>query len=340
MLDLVEGGSTWDEVVALAQGGRGAPARRSSTPASAGTRRASRPSRRWCRARRSRGSRARLKGEVDDPADHDQPDQRSRRSAEAVLARGDADMVSMARPFLADAGLRRKAAAGRADEINTCIACNQACLDHIFERKIASCLVNPCACRETELTVAPRRAPRKRVAVVGAGPAGLACATTAAERGHASRCSTRPPRSAASSTSRGAFPARRSSPRRCATSARGSRSSASSCALGGACDAERPRGLRRRDRSRPASCRACRRFRGIEHPKVASYVDVVEGAQGRGRDGRDHRRRRHRLRRRRVPDARRRARRARERRRAATIPRSRRSATSGASTRPTRSAAA
>ncbi|MFZ5511251.1 MAG: FAD-dependent oxidoreductase, partial [Pseudomonadota bacterium] len=103
--------------------------------------------------------------------------------AEEVLARGDADMVSMARPLLADAEFVNKAAAGRADEINTCIACNQACLDHIFDRKIASCLVNPRACHETKLVIG--RAPaRKKIAVVGAGPAGLACATTAAERGH------------------------------------------------------------------------------------------------------------------------------------------------------------
>ena len=104
-------------------------------------------------------------------------------TAEAVLARGDADMVSMARPFLADADFVAQGRAGRADEINTCIACNQACLDQIFERQIATCLVNPRACRETEFVVTPAAA-KKRVAVVGAGPAGLACATTAAERGH------------------------------------------------------------------------------------------------------------------------------------------------------------
>jgi len=91
--------------------------------------------------------------------------------------------VSMARPFLADAEFVNKAAAGRADEINTCIACNQACLDHIFERKTCSCLVNPRACNETELVIRPAAA-KKKVAVVGAGPAGLAFATTAAERGH------------------------------------------------------------------------------------------------------------------------------------------------------------
>ena len=104
--------------------------------------------------------------------------------AEAVLAEGDADMVSMARPFLADPDFVNKAAAGRADEINTCIGCNQACLDHTFGGKLTSCLVNPRACHETELNYLPVRTV-KRIAVVGAGPAGLAAATVAAERGHA-----------------------------------------------------------------------------------------------------------------------------------------------------------
>lgn len=103
--------------------------------------------------------------------------------AENVLTAGDADIVSMARPFLADPEFAKKAWEGREDEINTCIACNQACLDHTFEGKLTSCLVNPRACRETELIVNPVSA-KKRLAVIGAGPAGLAFATTAAERGH------------------------------------------------------------------------------------------------------------------------------------------------------------
>ena len=102
--------------------------------------------------------------------------------AEAVLADGNADLVSLARPFLADADFVNKARAGRRDEINTCIACNQACLDHAFKNRIASCLVNPRACHETELVITPVKA-RQKVAVVGAGPAGLAAACTLAERG-------------------------------------------------------------------------------------------------------------------------------------------------------------
>jgi 2,4-dienoyl-CoA reductase (NADPH2) len=104
--------------------------------------------------------------------------------AERILASGQADMVSMARPLLADPQWPAKARSGRRDEINTCIACNQACLDHAFENKTASCLVNPRACAETELVYRPT-ARARRIAVVGAGPAGLACATVAAERGHA-----------------------------------------------------------------------------------------------------------------------------------------------------------
>ena len=103
--------------------------------------------------------------------------------AEEVLARGDADMISMARPFLADPEWVNKAAAEKEDEINTCIACNQACLDHVFEKKVASCLVNPRACHETELNYLPTQN-KKKIAVVGAGPAGLAASTVAAQRGH------------------------------------------------------------------------------------------------------------------------------------------------------------
>jgi 2,4-dienoyl-CoA reductase (NADPH2) len=104
--------------------------------------------------------------------------------AEDILAAGQADMVSLARPLLADPEWPAKARAGRAHAINTCIACNQACLDHVFENRTASCLVNPRAVAETELNYLPAAA-RKRIAVVGAGPAGLACATVAAQRGHA-----------------------------------------------------------------------------------------------------------------------------------------------------------
>jgi len=103
--------------------------------------------------------------------------------AEGILASGQADMVSMARPLLADPQFVAKAAAGQADLINTCIACNQACLDHVFQNKTSSCLVNPRACRETELVFRPTVA-KQRVAVVGAGPAGMTAAIHLAERGH------------------------------------------------------------------------------------------------------------------------------------------------------------
>lgn len=103
--------------------------------------------------------------------------------AEEVLARGDADMVSMARPFLADPDFVLKASQDRSDEINTCIGCNQACLDHVFQGKMTSCLVNPRACHETELNIIPTLKVKK-IAVIGAGPAGLAAATAASDRGH------------------------------------------------------------------------------------------------------------------------------------------------------------
>jgi 2,4-dienoyl-CoA reductase (NADPH2) len=104
-------------------------------------------------------------------------------TAEKILSDGDADMISMARPFLADPEWVNKAAEEKADEINTCIGCNQACLDHVFEQKVASCLVNPRACHETEL-VYEQTTNKKKIAVIGAGPAGLSAATIAAQRGH------------------------------------------------------------------------------------------------------------------------------------------------------------
>jgi 2,4-dienoyl-CoA reductase (NADPH2) len=182
MLDLVPDGSSWDEVVQLAK----AVERAGATIINTGIG--------WHEARiptiATSVPRAafawvtqKLKGEVAIPLCTtnriNTPE-----VAEQVLADGCADMVSMARPLLADAEFVNKAAAGRADEINTCIACNQACLDHVFQRKVASCLVNPRAAFETEIVIRPTVSP-KRIAVVGAGPAGLACATTLAERGHA-----------------------------------------------------------------------------------------------------------------------------------------------------------
>lgn len=103
--------------------------------------------------------------------------------AEQILAEGHANMVSMARPFLADPEFPKKAMEGRSNEINTCIACNQACLDHVFSRKTASCMVNPRACNELTMSITPT-SNKKKIAVVGAGPAGLSCAVTLAQRGH------------------------------------------------------------------------------------------------------------------------------------------------------------
>ncbi len=182
MLDLVPDGQSWDEVVALAKGIERAGANIINTgigwhEARVPTIATSVPRAAFAWVTRK------LKGAVSIPLCTtnriNAPD-----VAERILAEGDADLVSMARPLLADPELVKKAAQGRADEINTCIACNQACLDHVFSRKRCSCLVNPRACRETELVYRPAAA-RKRVAVVGGGPAGLACATLLAERGHA-----------------------------------------------------------------------------------------------------------------------------------------------------------
>ena len=181
MIDLVPDGQTWDEVVRLAKAVEAAgatilntgigwhearvPTIATSVPRAAFT---------WLTRR--------MMGEVSIPLITSNRIN-TPEVAEAVLAEGSADMVSMARPFLADAAFVAKARAGRAGSITPCIACNQACLDHTFALKISSCLVNPRACHETELAYAPAAEP-KSVAVVGAGPAGLAAALVAAGRGH------------------------------------------------------------------------------------------------------------------------------------------------------------
>jgi 2,4-dienoyl-CoA reductase (NADPH2) len=181
LLDLVENGCLWADTVSLAKrleqagvtlfnSGIGwhearIPTIAHSVPAAA-----------WSWATK------RLRSEIDTPIIAtnriNTPEQ-----AEAVLANGDADLVSMARPFLADPAFVRKAQANQATAINTCIGCNQACLDQIFRHQLCSCMVNPRACRETELNITLVGKP-KNIAVVGGGPAGLACALTAAERGH------------------------------------------------------------------------------------------------------------------------------------------------------------
>ncbi|GAA0971513.1 2,4-dienoyl-CoA reductase [Nocardioides aquaticus] len=185
LLDLVEGGQTWEEVLELAQRLVGAGVTVLNTgigwhEARVPTIITQVPPGAW------RDATARLRADLH-ASGHVVPVCASNRintpeMAEEVLATGQADLVSMARPLLADPAFVAKAAAGRADEINTCIACNQACLDHAFANRTASCLVNPRACRETTLVLAPTRS-RARVAVVGAGPAGLATAVSAAERG-------------------------------------------------------------------------------------------------------------------------------------------------------------
>jgi 2,4-dienoyl-CoA reductase (NADPH2) len=181
MLDLVAGGQRWEDVVALAKDVEAAgatiintgigwhearvPTIVTSVPRAAFT---------WVTGK--------LKPHVDIPVVTSNRINMPQ-VAEEALSSGNADLVSMARPFLADPEWIRKAASGREDEINTCIACNQACLDHAFKRKLVSCMVNPRAGHETTLTLAPARR-AKHVAVVGAGPAGLSAATTLAERGH------------------------------------------------------------------------------------------------------------------------------------------------------------
>jgi len=181
MLDLVEGGNGWDDIVAQAQAVEAAGATLINT--GIGWHEARVPTIATSVPRAAfTGVTAKLKPHVALPLVTtnriNMPE-----VAEAVLAAGHADMVSMARPLLADPQWVNKARAGRSDAINTCIACNQACLDHVFENRKASCLVNPRACAETELNFV-RAASPKSIAVVGAGPAGLACATVAAERGH------------------------------------------------------------------------------------------------------------------------------------------------------------
>ncbi len=181
MLDLVEGGSTLEEVIQLAKEIEKAGATIINTGIG------------WHEARiptiATKVPRAaftwvtkKLKGSVNVPLITSNRIN-TPEMAEHVLAQGDADMISMARPMLADSHFVAKAEQGRADEINTCIGCNQACLDHIFSMKIATCLVNPRACYETEL-IFKESATVKNIAVIGAGPAGLSFATYAADRGH------------------------------------------------------------------------------------------------------------------------------------------------------------
>ncbi len=182
LLDLVEGGQTWDEVTELA--GELEEAGVSVFNTGIGWHEARVPTIITQVPRGAwRSATARLKEVANVPVCASNRIN-SPEMAEDIIASGEADLVSMARPLLADPEFVAKAAADRADEINTCIACNQACLDHVFANQLASCLVNPRAARETELILLPTRS-RQTVAVVGAGPAGLAAAVNAAERGFA-----------------------------------------------------------------------------------------------------------------------------------------------------------
>ena len=182
MLDLVPGGSTLDEVVTLAKEVEAAGATIINT--GIGWHEARIPTIATSVPRAAFGwVTEKLKGAVSIPLVTSNRIN-TPEVAEELLARGAADLVSLARPFLADPAFVAKALEGRPEAINTCIGCNQACLDHTFSGRITSCLVNPRACHETELVLSPTVL-RKRVAVVGAGPAGLACAVSAAERGHA-----------------------------------------------------------------------------------------------------------------------------------------------------------
>jgi len=181
MLELVEQGSDWDSIVAQAKAVEAAGATLITT--GIGWHEARIPT---IAAMVPRGAFASVTGKLKDHVNV--PLVATNRIntvdvADRIIADGDADMVSMARPFLADSRFPLKAQQGRVDEINVCIACNQACLDHVFQKKTASCLVNPRACHETTLII-EAATQVKKVCVVGAGPAGLAAATTAAERGH------------------------------------------------------------------------------------------------------------------------------------------------------------
>ena len=284
MLDLVDGGSTWDEVVALARAIEAAGATLINT--GIGWHEARIPTIATIGAARrvhlghgaACGARSTFPlvttNRINDPE-----------VAEAILARGDADMVSMARPFLADPDFVAKAPPAAPSEINTCIACNQACLDHIFERKIATCLVNPRACRETELTLS--RATRRASASPSSapGPAGLACATTAAERGHAVTLFDAAPEIGGQFNLARRIPGQGGVRRDAALL-----SIIGSAALG--VERAARRDVRRpttcatptRSSSPPASCRAHRRSTASTIRASSSYVDVLEAGATVGRN--------------------------------------------------------
>ncbi|MBO9534355.1 MAG: NADPH-dependent 2,4-dienoyl-CoA reductase [Solirubrobacteraceae bacterium] len=277
MLDLVPGGQTWEETVELAQAIEGAGASIINTGIG------------WHEARvptivtsvpRAAFSwvTAKLKPEVSIPVCASNRIN-TPQVAEDVLSSGAADLVSMARPLLADADFVNKAAEGRADEINVCIACNQACLDHIFKRKHASCLVNPRAGRELELNYLPATT-TKKIAVIGAGPAGLAASTVLAGRGHDVELFDEADAIGGQFNLAKRIPGKeefdetlryfkRQLELTGVTVHLGTKASAETLAAGGFDEVVLATGVEPRTPSIP----------GIDHPKVVNYVDVLTGAK-------------------------------------------------------------
>ena len=219
--------------------------------------------------------------------------------AEEILAAGEADLVSMARPLLADPAFVAKAMDERADEINTCIACNQACLDHVFANQRASCLVNPRACHETELVLMPTLR-KQTVAVVGAGPAGLAAATSAAERGFAVTLFEKAPELGGQFRLAMAVPGKEDFADTLRYFTRRLEVLGVDVRLGTAASADDLAGF---DQVIVATGVEPRMpaIPGIDHAIVASYADVLSGRGRAGQARRGDRRRRHRRRRQRLP---------------------------------------